>query len=135
MAAYFPPQGPSSKALRAASAGLQPAVLLAPAVVRDLGDADRAHRVRHALPLRNQHIHLAQLRNNLLRLVSFPRHRIRPSSALSSHTSGRTTSKGEDHDRLRARHLVTHLDPHEPASYAGFWVTEAVRRRGDLGAR
>src|SRR5829696_3878595 len=56
---------------------------------------NRAYRVGNALPLRHQHINLAQLRNNLLGLVSLPRHRGPPS--LESHTSGRTTSKGEDH--------------------------------------
>src|SRR5829696_2225784 len=54
---------------------------------------NRAYRVGNALPLRHQHIHLAQLRNNLLGLVSLPRHRGPPWP--ESHTSGRTTSKGE----------------------------------------
>src|SRR3954471_21664772 len=73
---------------------LETAKLLAPAVVRDLRNPNRAYRVGNALPLRHQHIHLAQLRNNLLGLVSLPRHRGPP--WLESHTSGRTTSKGED---------------------------------------
>src|SRR6188768_1937520 len=73
---------------------LEPAKLLAPAVVRDLRNPNRAYRFGNALPLRHQHIHLAQLRNNLLGLVSLPRHRGPP--WLESHTSGRTTSKGED---------------------------------------
>src|SRR5215207_1181836 len=74
---------------------LEPAKLLAPAVVRDLRNPNRAYRLGNALPLRHQHIHLAQLRNDLLGLVSLPRHRGPP--WLESHTSGRTTSKGEDH--------------------------------------
>src|SRR5215204_1270444 len=73
---------------------LEPAKLLAPAVVRNLRNPNRAYRLGNALPLRHQHIHLAQLRNNLLGLVSLPRHRGPP--WLESHTSGRTTSKGED---------------------------------------
>src|SRR5829696_5757588 len=73
---------------------LEPAKLLAPAVVRDLRNPNRAYRLGNALPLRHQHIHLAQLRNDLLGLVSLPRHRGPP--WLESHTSGRTTSKGED---------------------------------------
>src|SRR3954467_578170 len=62
----------------------------------DLGDADRAHRIGHGGALRDQHIHLAQLGHALFGFVSLPRHGIRPSSALTSHTSGRTTSMGED---------------------------------------
>src|SRR5215210_940193 len=50
---------------------LQPAVLLTPAVVRDLGDPNRADRIRHRGSLRNQHVHLAQLGNNLFGGVSF----------------------------------------------------------------
>src|SRR4051794_21249506 len=38
---------------------LEPAVLLAPAVVCDLGDPNRADRVRHRGSLRDQHVHLA----------------------------------------------------------------------------
>src|SRR3712207_4776711 len=59
-----------------------------------LGDADQAHRIDDALPLRDQHVHLTQLGHNLLRLVSLPRHGTRPPSAPTSHTSGRTTSRG-----------------------------------------
>src|SRR5215211_5432758 len=44
---------------------LEPAKLLAPAVVRDLRNPNRAYRLGNALPLRHQHIHLAQLRNDL----------------------------------------------------------------------
>src|SRR3954463_8354888 len=75
--------------------GLEPAVLLPPAIVRHLGHPDGADRIRHRGPLGNQHIDLAQLGDNLFRLVSLPRH----GSVLlwlRSHTSGRTTSKGED---------------------------------------
>src|SRR5918997_2495727 len=36
--------------------------------------ADRADRVRHAPTLRDQHVHLAQLGNNLFGLVSLPHH-------------------------------------------------------------
>src|SRR5215203_953791 len=75
---------------------LEPAKLLAPAVVRDLRNPNRAYRLGNALPLRHQHVNLAQLRNNLLGLVSLPRHRGPP--WLKSHTSGRTTSKGEDQE-------------------------------------
>src|SRR4051812_46325705 len=79
---------------------LEPAKLLAPAVVRDLRNPNRAYRVGNALPLRHQHVHLAQLRNDLLGLVSLPRHRGPP--WLESHTSGRSTSKGEDQSRSAA---------------------------------
>src|SRR3954470_13024507 len=74
---------------------LEPAKLLAPAVVGHLRHANRTNRVSNALTLRDQHVDLAQLRNDLLRLVSLPRHRGPP--WLESHTSGRTASKGEDH--------------------------------------
>src|SRR3954470_6906249 len=74
---------------------LEPAKLLAPAVVGHLRHANRTNRVGNALTLGHQHVHLAQLRNNLLGLVSLPRHRDPP--RLESHNSGRTTSRGEDH--------------------------------------
>src|SRR3954468_15028796 len=75
--------------------GLGPAVLLAPAIIRDLGDADRADRVRHRGSLRNQDIDLAQLRNDLFGGVSLLTHSD-PPSALTSHTSGWTTPTGAD---------------------------------------
>src|SRR4029453_10732442 len=58
--------------------GFQPAELLAPAVLRHLGHADRADRVGHALALRGQNLNLPQLRDNLFRLVSLPSHLLRP---------------------------------------------------------
>src|SRR5271156_3415297 len=54
---------------------LQPAELLAPPVIRHLGDADRSNGVRNRLALRRQDIHLAQLGDNLFRLVAFLSHR------------------------------------------------------------
>src|SRR4029453_10672746 len=59
--------------------GLEPAILLPPAVVGHLGHADRAHRIGHALPLRDQDIHLAQLGDDLLGLVPLAWHRGPPS--------------------------------------------------------
>lgn len=35
---------------------------------------DRADRIRNRFALRHQHIYLAQLHNDLVRLVSLPRH-------------------------------------------------------------
>src|SRR5271155_661736 len=58
----------------ATALNIQAAELLAPAIIRDLGNADRPHRVRDRLTLRNQHIDLPQLRDDLFRLVTFPRH-------------------------------------------------------------
>src|SRR5689334_622151 len=52
---------------------LEPAILLAPAVVGHLADADRAYGVGHALPPRDQDVHLAQLGDDLLGLVSLAR--------------------------------------------------------------
>src|SRR5215203_4319161 len=60
--------------------GLQAAVLLRPAVVRDLGDPNRADRIRHRGSLRNQNVHLAQLGNNLFGGVSLLSHRDPPSA-------------------------------------------------------
>src|SRR6516225_3600755 len=51
----------------------QPAVLLTPAIIRHLRDADGADRIGHQLALRRQHINLAQLRHDLFRLVMLPR--------------------------------------------------------------
>src|SRR3712207_1716150 len=57
---------------------------------------DCPDRIRHRGPLRDQHVHLAQLGDDLLGLVSLPRHGIRPPSAPTSHTSGGTTPSGQD---------------------------------------
>src|SRR6185437_1506551 len=54
---------------------LQAAVLLAPSIVRDLGDPNRADRVRHWGSLCDQHIDLAQLGNDLFGGVSLLWHR------------------------------------------------------------
>src|SRR4029450_2459708 len=59
--------------------GLEPAILLPPAVAGHLGHADRAHGTGHALPLRDPDIPLAQLGDDLLRLVPLARHRGPPS--------------------------------------------------------
>src|SRR3954466_6851826 len=75
---------------------LAAAILLTPAVIRDLGHPDGADRLHHRGALRNQNIHLAQLGDNLFRLVSLRRHRS-PPSARMSHTSGWTTPRGADH--------------------------------------
>ncbi len=57
----------------------QAAVLLAPAVVRHLRHANRADRVPDALALRDQHIHLPQLGDDILGLCPFvPSVRPRP---------------------------------------------------------
>jgi hypothetical protein len=48
--------------------------LLPPSIKGDLAHANLPDRVTHALPLRHQNIDLSQLRDNLLGLVSLPRH-------------------------------------------------------------
>src|SRR5215217_6420336 len=53
---------------------LQPAKLLAPAVIGHLAHTDLTDRLCRALSLRNQHINLPKLRYNLLRLVSLTCH-------------------------------------------------------------
>src|SRR5947208_3485256 len=73
---------------------LQPAEFLAPAVVRHLADTNRTDRLGHALALRGQNINLAQLGDDLLRLVALSRHRGPPWS--KNHSSGWTTSLGAD---------------------------------------
>src|SRR3954470_24780040 len=75
---------------------LQPTELLAPAVVRHLADTNRTDRLGHALALRGQNINLAQLGDDLLRLVALSRHRGPPWS--KNHSSGWTTSLGADHN-------------------------------------
>src|SRR5262245_10563367 len=57
---------------------LQPAKLLTPAIVGNLAHTDLPDRLRHALALRDQNIHLPQLRDDLFGLVAFPRHRSPP---------------------------------------------------------
>src|SRR5437773_11374684 len=54
--------------------GLQPTKLLAPPIIRHLAHADLADCVHHILALRDQDIHLPQLRDDLFRLVSLPCH-------------------------------------------------------------
>src|SRR4051812_264986 len=61
-------------------ARLQPAVLLAPAVIRDLGHPDGADRVRHRGSLCDQHIDLAQLGHDLFGGMSLLAHRDPPSA-------------------------------------------------------
>jgi len=53
---------------------LQPAELLAPAIVSHLGHADRSHGVSNRLSLRSQHISLSQLGDDLLRLMTLSWH-------------------------------------------------------------
>src|SRR5215208_3774989 len=67
-------------------------------VVRDLGHPDGADRVRYQGSLRDQNVHLAQLGHNLFGGMSLLAH-CDPPSALTSHTSGRTTPLGADHRR------------------------------------
>ena len=74
--------------------GLQPAELSTPPIVADLADPDLADRIDNAVTLRHQHINLAQLRDDLFRLLALPWHIGPPRCQL--HTSGRTTSMGED---------------------------------------
>src|SRR5262245_14062913 len=50
---------------------LQPAVLVAPPVIRHLRHADRQDRIYQQRPLRDQNINLPQLRNDLFRLGFF----------------------------------------------------------------
>src|SRR3974390_1288253 len=54
--------------------GFQPTELLPPSIERHLTHADLADGIGHARPLRDQNIPLPQLRDDLLRLVSLPRH-------------------------------------------------------------
>lgn len=57
---------------------LQPTKLLAPAVIGDLRHSNRADRLRDRLALRDQHIDLAQLGDDLLRLVPLLPHSAPP---------------------------------------------------------
>jgi hypothetical protein len=54
--------------------GLQPAVLLPPPIIGNLAHADLADGVRNVLALRDQDVDLPQLRDDLFRRVSLPRH-------------------------------------------------------------
>src|SRR5262249_9189092 len=86
--------------------GLQPAKLLAPAIIRHLAHADLADCVHHILALRDQNIDLPQLRNDLFRLVSLPCHCSPP--GCQRHTSSRTTSMGVDQWRPTITHEREH---------------------------
>src|ERR1700722_7467465 len=74
---------------------LQPAKFLTPPIIRDFGDADRANRVSNSLSLRNQHVHLSQLRDDLFRLMALSRHLVL--LVVQRHTSGWPNSMGVDH--------------------------------------
>src|SRR5271163_812375 len=52
----------------------QPAKLLTPPIVSDLGDADRANGVGHRLSLRDQYVDLSKLRDDLFWLMTLSRH-------------------------------------------------------------
>src|SRR5215212_3523874 len=85
-----PPPAPSAAPPARTSAPELPP----PAVVCDLGHPDRPDRLRHGLPLRDQDIHLPQLGQGFLRPVLLARHLGPP--PVRTHTSGRTTSKGDN---------------------------------------
>src|ERR1700704_5059638 len=74
---------------------LQSAELLAPAVIRYFAHPDRADCIANALTLRGQNVNLAQLGDDLFRLVALPWHRGPPRE--QNHSSGWTTSAGVDH--------------------------------------
>lgn len=80
---------------------LQATVFRAPAIVRYFRHTYRPNRFRDRTALRNQHINLPQLGDDLFRRVSLPCHSSVLHQAIS-HTSGRTTSQGADHHRLGA---------------------------------
>src|SRR5690606_26190409 len=69
--------------------------LLAPAVIRELRHADRANRFANRFSLRQQNIDLAQLRDDLFRLVLLLGH-YNVLSQAQEPTSGRTTFQGAD---------------------------------------
>src|SRR3954465_11753737 len=90
----------------------------------DLGDPNRADRVRHRGALRNQDIDLAQLRNDLFGGVSLLT-LSDPPSALTSHTSGWTTPTGAAQAALPGSEVK------------GAWARKALgqeRRLGKKGA-
>src|SRR6185369_16009370 len=81
---------------------LQAAVLLAPAIVRDLGDPNRADRVRHWGSLCDQHIDLAQLGNDLFGGVSLLWHRDPPSARKPYFRMDHSTGGGSGSECARA---------------------------------
>jgi hypothetical protein len=86
----------------------QTAVLVPPALERDLPHTDRRDCVRNRPPLIAKNLYLPRLRNDPFRMVSLPRHRRPP--ARESHTSRRSTSKGA-HTKIRARAGFSLLEP------------------------
>jgi hypothetical protein len=72
----------------------EPAIFRPPAIICKFRHAYRSHRFRDRSPLRRQHVNLPQLRDDLLRRVSLPRHP-RVLHQAQSHTSGRTISQGQ----------------------------------------
>jgi hypothetical protein len=71
---------------------LQPAVLIAPPIVRNFRYPYRSYGLRDWSPLAHQHIDLPLLRDDLFRRMSFPRHCL--FLVLQNYNSGRTTSMG-----------------------------------------
>src|SRR5208283_3455157 len=80
--------------------GLEPAVLLPPPIIGDLAHADLADRVSDVLALRDQHINLPQLRNDLFRRVSLLRHCSPPSCQKTYFRSDHFSGGGPIQERL-----------------------------------
>src|SRR3954470_3152055 len=109
---------------------LQPTELLAPAVVRHLADTNRTDRLGHALALRGQNINLAQLGDDLLRLVALSRHRGPPWS--KNHSSGWTTSLGADHVRRRRAIPIDPASRCRSARPARSWAGQRIWSRPSI---
>ena len=110
---------------------LEATKLFAPSIIRDLGHADLADRIRDCAALRCQNIHLTQLNDDLLWLVSLTH--LVSSSGGNTHTLSRTTSTGEVHyetqktlpPREKMELLATMFGkngPYNAESYAEIWV-------------
>src|ERR671916_2423409 len=79
----------------------------------NLGHADGAYGIGHALPLRDQDIHLAQLGDDLLRLVPLAGHRGPPSCPKTylrmDHFSGGGSISRLSAEQLRALLELSHI--------------------------
>jgi hypothetical protein len=95
---------------------LQTPELIGPAVVRSLGNLDRADRLTQRPSLGHHHVHLAQLGDDLLRRVSLSGHgsslSVSPTSQVDPATGGRptfTNTSSKCHRQREVRMPLTRL--------------------------
>src|SRR4051794_24998075 len=99
-------------------------------ITTDLGDADRAHRIRHRRALRDQHVHLAQLGNNLFGRVSLLAHRDPPIGSREPYFRADHFTGGGSVPRAHAQQAVPTVGFLNSASPVGYASMASAFRQG-----